>query len=120
MQGVCLAEAIGRDWIAKGDLEVAYRSTPRSRFEASSARADARFWVAREHCDDLAQPERLACQQEARAVHLAARAQGVAQQRAEELDDACADEVTAGGRFRSRACVLRAEDVHEQRKRRAP
>jgi len=40
---ICLTEAMGNDWIAKADLEVAYRSTPRSRFEASAARADARL-----------------------------------------------------------------------------
>src|SRR5436853_3591524 len=51
---ICLAEAMGKDRVAKADLEVAYRSTPRTRFEASEARAEARFWLARERCVDFA------------------------------------------------------------------
>jgi len=120
MHEVCLAEAIGRDWIAKRDLEVAYRSTPRSRFEAQAARADARFWLARAHCDDVRRPGRIGCLQEAKAVHVAALAEAGARQKTEELDDVCADEVTKGGWFRSQACVLRAAEVRKQRRRPAP
>jgi hypothetical protein len=64
---ICLAEATGADSVAKADLEVAYRSTPRSRFEASEARARARFGVARERCTDATPPTREACLREASA-----------------------------------------------------
>ena len=117
---ICLVGAMGEDWIAKADLEVAYRSTARSRFEASAARADAHFWLARERCTEIAQASRLDCLEEAKALYLAAREEGAAQLRSEELDHACASEVTAAGHPRSPACVLRAAEARQQTGSRAP
>jgi hypothetical protein len=117
---LCLTDAMGRDWIAKADLEVAYRSTPRSRFEANVARAEAHFWLARERCDEITQPDRPGCLQDANAVRLAARAEGATQRKSEELDDACVNEVAAGGQSHSRACVLRATEARKPQRRGAP
>jgi hypothetical protein len=101
---ICLAEALGADWIAKADLEVAYRSTPRSRFEASAARAQASFWVARERCTDIARAIREVCLENADATLAGALAGAEAQMKAAEaartVDDMCAD-ATAGGFQRS-------------------
>ncbi|HTT39411.1 MAG TPA: hypothetical protein VMH32_17290 [Burkholderiales bacterium] len=117
---ICVIGAMGKDWIAKADLEVAYRSTARNRFEASAARADARFWLARERCTEIAQADRLGCLEAARTLHLAARDEAAAQLRVEEMDDVCASEVIAAGQSRSPACVLRAAEVRKRTRSSAP
>ncbi len=99
---VCVADAEGKDWIAKADLEVAYRSVPRSRADASLARADARFWVARERCDDLALPARTACREQANTERATARDQIAAQRKREEHDASCQ---ANGARSAASACA---------------
>lgn len=81
---ICLTSAAGADWIAKADLEVAYRSTPRSRFEASEARAQARFWVARERCVDVPDSTRQACLHDADATLASALASANATKKSAE------------------------------------
>jgi hypothetical protein len=96
---ICLAEVLGADTIAKADLEVAYRSTPRSRFEASEARARATFWVARERCAEIAQPIRQVCLHDADATlarALAGAMQVKAAEAARAADDMCADAAAMG------------------------
>ena len=83
---VCRAEAMGRDGVAKADLEVAYRSTPRTRYEANEARADALFWVARERCDDSARLLRDSCLRDAKEARLAARSNASLGMHAAEAD----------------------------------
>lgn len=109
---VCLAEALGRDTVAKADLEVAYRSTPRTRSEAIEARAEARFLVARERCDEGGALKQDACIRSAKAVLVEARADAVVVRKAAEADlatdQACADASALPGHQRSRACAARA------------
>jgi hypothetical protein len=111
---ICLAEAIGRDEVAKADLEVAYRSTPRTRYEANEARANARFWVAREQCGDAARPVQDACLRDAKTARLAAQTSATVLMKSAEADtatdEACADAARIGHQ-RTRACVLRAADL---------
>jgi len=83
---VCRAEAMGRDGVAKADLEVAYRSTPRTRYEANEARADALFWVARERCDDSGRLLRDTCLRDAKEARLAARSSASLRMHAAETD----------------------------------
>lgn len=72
---ICLADAMGNDHVAKANLEVDYRSTPRTLLEASDARASAAFWVARERCADLVFTLQAACVQDAKAAAVAAKAE---------------------------------------------
>jgi hypothetical protein len=116
LREICLAEALGRDSVAKADLEVAYRSTPRTRYDASDARAEARFWVARERCDDgSAALTQDACVRAAKAVLVDARADAVVLRKAAEADvatdQACADASLIPGHQRSRACAARAANL---------
>ena len=112
---ICLAEAMGVDGVAKADLEVAYRSTPRTRYEANEARADARFWVAREQCADFARPLQDACLRDAKTARLAAQTKATVLMKAGEADlvayEACADAAAKSGHQPTRACVLRTADV---------
>lgn len=71
---VCLADAMGRDHVAKANLEVDYRSTSRTLLEANDARTTAAFWSARERCGDLVFRLQAACNQEAKAAEVAAKA----------------------------------------------
>ena len=103
---ICLARALGADRIAKADLEVAYRSTPRTRFEASEARAQALFWVARERCIDAAHSTRAACLHDADAALADALASAEVLMKAGEAarvaDAICAD--TTATAVQRRAC----------------
>src|SRR6266542_3225277 len=65
---ICLAEASGKEKIAKADAEAAYKSTPKAREDASIARAEATHNVAKEKCDDLSGNAKDVCVKEADAT----------------------------------------------------
>ena len=64
---ICLAEASGKEMVAKADAEAAYRNTPKEREGARVARAEATYNVAKERCDDLAGNPKDVCVKEADA-----------------------------------------------------
>lgn len=117
---ICVADATGRDLVAKADLEVAYRSSPRSRADARLARVDARFWLARERCDEVAQQDRLVCMQQAKTLRLAGVTAVAAQRDAEELDEFCASAAAAGERTGSQTCRPGAAEARGRAARRTP
>src|SRR5450755_3338585 len=51
---ICLAEASGKEKVAKADAEAAYNNTPKSREDARVTRAEATYSVAKQKCDELA------------------------------------------------------------------
>jgi hypothetical protein len=51
---ICVAEAKGKDSVAKADAEAAFKHTPKARESARVAHAQASYVVAIEKCDDLA------------------------------------------------------------------
>ena len=64
---ICAAEAKGKDRIAKADAEAGYKNTSKTRESARVARAQARYDVAVEKCDDLAGNTKDVCVKEAKA-----------------------------------------------------
>jgi hypothetical protein len=64
---ICVAEAKGKDSVAKADAEAAYKHTPKARETARSAHAQATYDVAIEKCDDLAGNRKDVCVKEAKA-----------------------------------------------------
>jgi biopolymer transport protein ExbD len=64
---ICVAEAKGKDSVAKADAEAAYENTPQARQNARVARAQATYDVAIEKCDDLAGNRKDVCVKEAKA-----------------------------------------------------
>ena len=64
---ICMAEAKGKDSVAKADAEAAYQNTAKHRESARVARAQANFDVANERCDDLAGNTKDVCVKEAKA-----------------------------------------------------
>lgn len=64
---ICIAEAKGRENIAKADAEAMYENTPKARERARVAHAQAAYDVAIEKCDDLAGNPKAVCVKEAKA-----------------------------------------------------
>lgn len=73
-QDICVEEAKGQEKTAKAELEATYQPTPKSRYQARVAKAEAGYEVAKERCDDLAGNARDVCVKEAKAALVAAKA----------------------------------------------
>ena len=71
---ICVAEAKGKDNIAKAEAEAAYHNTPKNRESARVAHAQAKYNVAIEKCDDLAGNSKDVCVKEAKAGLVRAKA----------------------------------------------
>jgi hypothetical protein len=71
---ICLAEANGKEMIAKADAEAAYRNSSIARESARVTRAEATYSVAKEKCDDLAGNTKDVCVKEADAALVKAKA----------------------------------------------
>ena len=64
---ICIAQAKGKDNVAKADAEAAYENTPKARENARVVHAQANYDVAIEKCDDLAGNRKDVCVKEAKA-----------------------------------------------------
>jgi hypothetical protein len=64
---ICIAEAKGKDDIAKAEAAAAYENTPKAREATRVAYAQANYNVSMEKCDDLAGNRKDVCVQEAKA-----------------------------------------------------
>lgn len=71
---VCEAEAKGKEKVAKAELEARYHPTPKTRYEARIAKAEADYSIAKEKCDDKAGNVKDVCVKEAKAAETAAKA----------------------------------------------
>jgi len=69
-----LAEASGKEKVAKADAEAAYRNTPKLREDARVTRAEATYDVAKEKCDEVSGNSKDVCVKEASAVLVKAKA----------------------------------------------
>jgi cytochrome c5 len=76
---ICVAEAKGKEKVAKAELEA--RSTPsgNNNYAVSIARADADYSVAREKCDDKAGDAKTVCVKDAKAAQTKAKADAKAE-----------------------------------------
>jgi hypothetical protein len=102
---ICLAEASGREKMAKADAEAAYKNTPKAREDARIARAEATYNVAKERCDELSGNAKDVCVKEANAKMVTAKA------------DAKVDATVADTREDSAAKQAEARRKAEQDKR---
>jgi hypothetical protein len=71
---ICVAEAKGKEKVAKAELEAAYKPTEKNRYDARVAKAEADYAVAKEKCDDRAGDDKKICMKEAKAVETRAKA----------------------------------------------
>jgi hypothetical protein len=71
---ICVAEAKGKNSVAKADAEASYQNTPKARESARVAHAKATYDVGIEKCDDLAGNRKDVCVKEAKAALVRAKA----------------------------------------------
>jgi hypothetical protein len=71
---ICIAEAKGRDDVARAEAAAAYENTPKTRENARVAHAEANYKVSVEKCDDLAGNKKDVCVKEAKAALVRAKA----------------------------------------------
>ena len=63
---ICIAEAKGKEKVAKADLEARYEPTAKNHYKARVAKAEADYAVANEKCDSLASGAKERCLEEAK------------------------------------------------------
>ncbi|MFN0316614.1 MAG: hypothetical protein ACKVQA_16445, partial [Burkholderiales bacterium] len=71
---ICVAEAKGKEHVAKAELDDSYKPTAKTHYKVRAAKAEAAFEVAKEHCDEMAGNAKDVCMKEAKAAHVAAEA----------------------------------------------
>jgi osmotically-inducible protein OsmY len=76
---VCMAEARGKEKVAKAELEVRNKPSEKARYAVSVAKAEADYAVAKEKCDDKAGNDKTACLKQAKAAETRAKADAKAQ-----------------------------------------
>ena len=71
---ICMAEAKGKEDIARAEAAASYEGTPKTRENARIAHADAAYKLSIEKCDDLAGNPKDVCVKEAKAALVKAKA----------------------------------------------
>lgn len=94
---ICVAEAKGKEKIARAELEASYKPTQKTRYQARVAKAEADYAVAKERCDDKAGNAKDVCVKEAKAAETAAKADAKAQMKTSDAN-ATANEKSAEAR----------------------
>jgi hypothetical protein len=83
---ICMADAKGRDKIAKAELEARYKPSEKHRYDVNVAKAEADYAVAKEKCDDKAGNDKNVCQKEAKAAETRAKADAKANMKTASAD----------------------------------
>jgi hypothetical protein len=65
---ICMAEAKGKDDVARAEAAAAYENSPKTRENARVAHAQATYNISMEKCDDLAGNPKDVCVKEAKAA----------------------------------------------------
>jgi len=71
---ICVADAKGKQKVAKAELEFGYKPTQKNNYNVRVAKAEADYGVAKERCDDLAGNAKDVCVKEAKAAKTTAKA----------------------------------------------
>jgi hypothetical protein len=83
---ICVADAKGKERIAKAQLELNYKPTIKNQYNLRIATADATYAVARERCDDLAGNAKDVCVKQAKSERVAAKADAKVQMKSLEAN----------------------------------
>lgn len=65
---VCIAEAKGKEKVAKAELEAKFKPSKEATYKVSVAKAEANYDVAKEKCDDIKGNDHEVCEKEAKAA----------------------------------------------------
>ncbi len=76
---ICMAEATGKEKVAKADLEARNKNTNEARYEALVTKAEADYSIAKQKCNDQAGDVKDVCLKEAKAAEIAAKADAKSQ-----------------------------------------
>ena len=79
-----MAEARGKEKVAKAELAAKEKDTPKNRYDVAAAKADADYNVAKEKCDDMKGKEKDQCQKDAKAARDNAKRQAKSERDAAE------------------------------------
>lgn len=71
---ICIAEANGKEKVAKAELEARYMPSDKNSRAVKTAQASADYGVAKEKCDDKAGADKKACVKDAKAAEAKAKA----------------------------------------------
>jgi len=88
---ICVADAEGKKNVAKAELEVSYKPSAKTKYDARVARAEADYAVAKEKCDDLAGNPKDVCVKEAKAAQVAAKADAKAWMKTAEANSTASE-----------------------------
>lgn len=94
---ICMAQAQGKEHVAKAELEARYKPSAKNHYQARIAQAEADYAVAKEKCDDKDGNVKDVCLKEAEAAQTTARANAKAQMKTSDAN-ATADEKSADAR----------------------
>jgi len=88
---VCIAEAKGKEKVAKAQLNANYKPSEDATYKVRVARADAAQAVAKQKCDDKAGNVKDICVKEASAAAVAAKADALAQMKTAKANEKAAE-----------------------------
>jgi len=91
---ICVAEAKGREKVAKAELENNYKPTDKNRYDVAVAKANAAYDVAKEKCDDKAGNDKKVCVKEAKAAETRAKADAKANMKVTKAGEKATDKST--------------------------
>lgn len=94
---VCIAEAKGKEKVAKAELEARNEPTAKNRYNAVVAKAEADYAVANEKCDDKVGNDKDVCAKEAKAVETRIKADAEAQMKISEANQAASEKSAEAG-----------------------
>jgi len=92
---VCMAEARGKQKVAKAELEASNKPGDKTRSAVSIAKAEADYAVAKEKCDDMAVSDKKVCVKEAKAAQARAKADARSQVKASDAKQPAKDKSAA-------------------------
>ncbi len=109
---ICMEEAKGREKVALAELEYGYSAKAKDQNKLLLARAEATYGVAKEKCDDLSGNAKDVCVQQAKAVHVKAKADvKLGSTIAEARTDAASDKKDADYKVAAEKCDALAGDA---------
>ena len=92
---VCIAEAKGKQKVARAELEASNKPSDKTRYGVSIAKAEADYSVAKEKCDDKAGNDKTVCVKQAKAAETRAKADAKPQMRTSDASKPAKEKPTA-------------------------
>jgi len=92
---VCMAQAKGKQEVAKAELDASNKPGDKTRYAVSIAKAEADYSVATEKCDDKAGNDKKVCVKEVKAAETRAKADAKAQMKTSDASKPAKEKSTA-------------------------